>query len=129
MLKILLVEDDLHIQNLAKGKLLSGGYEVVVFGDGTGVLKYVEANHVDLIILDLNLPIIGGKELLLGLRRSEASADVPVIILTIKGLEKDVTELLSLGANDFMRKPFSPNELVARVKTLLRQSRVKHPRT
>jgi DNA-binding response OmpR family regulator len=127
MQKVLLVEDDLHIQNLAKSKLSSAGYEAVVFGDGTGVLKYVEANHVDLIILDLNLPIIGGKELLLALRRSEVSANVPVIILTIKGLEKDVTELLSLGANDYMRKPFSPSELVARVKALLRRPQTKHP--
>lgn len=127
MQKILLVEDDLHVQNLAKTKLVSAGYDVVVFGDGTGVVKYVEANHIDLIILDLNLPIIGGKELLLALRRSEASADVPVIILTIKGLEKDVTELLSLGANDYVRKPFSPNELAARVKSLLRRSETKHP--
>lgn len=123
MTRILVIEDDAHTQKIIKTKLYAAGYEVAIIGDGSGVLEYLTNNQVDLVILDLLLPLASGKELLITLRENVSTKYIPVIILTIKGLEKDVTELLSLGADDYVRKPFSPAELVARVQNLLRKPR------
>lgn len=104
-------------------KLSAAGYDVSVNHDGAGVPEYLASHHVDLVILDLILPKSSGKEILIALRQNALTRDLPVIILTIKGLEKDVTELLSLGADDYVRKPFSPRVLIARVQNLLSESR------
>jgi len=121
---ILVVEDEPTTKALIQYKLKNSGYEVHSVSDGTEGLAYLEHQVPDLIILDLMMPVMSGKEFLLELRRREVHGDIPVIILTAKTMEKDVLEGLALGADDFVKKPFSPPELLARVKTLLaRRSR------
>jgi DNA-binding response OmpR family regulator len=85
--------------------------------DGTEALEYVSKNDVDLIVLDLMMPFMSGNEFLVLLRR--AGNQVPVIVLTARTLEKDIVEALSVGADDYVKKPFSPSELIARVRSLL----------
>ena len=116
---ILVVEDEPTTKALIQYKLKNSGYAVHSVSDGTEGLAYLEHEVPDLIILDLMMPVMSGKEFLIELRRKEENNDIPVIILTAKTMEKDVLEGLSLGADDFVKKPFSPSELLARVKTQL----------
>jgi two-component system, OmpR family, alkaline phosphatase synthesis response regulator PhoP len=117
--KILVIEDESTTKALIQYKLQNSGYEVFCVSDGTEGLSFLENTVPDLIILDLMMPLMSGKEFLLHLRRNERLPHIPVIILTAKTLERDVVEGLSLGADDFVKKPFSPSELVARVRAHL----------
>lgn len=118
MAKILVVDDELSITNLVSAYLKPEGYEVVVASDGNSGLKSARAFRPDLIILDVMLPGIDGIELLSRLRRE---SDVYVIMLTAKTEETDTIVGLSMGADDYVTKPFSPRELVARVKAAMRR--------
>lgn len=115
--KILVVEDEATTKALIQYKLRNSGFETATVEDGTEALEYLSKNDVDLIILDLMMPFMSGNEFLVELRRS--GSRVPVIVLTAKTLEKDIVEALSLGADDYVKKPFSPSELIARVRSLL----------
>ncbi|MFN8400310.1 MAG: response regulator transcription factor [Anaerolineales bacterium] len=118
MNKILVIDDEPSITNLVSAYLKPEGYEVFTAADGNAGLKAARAFKPDLIILDLMLPGIDGIELLSRLRRE---SDVYVIMLTARTDETDKIVGLSVGADDYVTKPFSPRELVARVKAALRR--------
>ncbi|MDQ7028181.1 MAG: response regulator transcription factor [Anaerolineae bacterium] len=116
--KILIVEDDVKTANLLRLYLRQAGYKVEVANDGYTGLDLSRSMQPDLIVLDLMLPNLGGLDIC-RLLRLESS--VPIIILTAKATEEDVLRGLALGADDYIAKPFSPREVVARVKTVLRR--------
>lgn len=118
MTKILVIDDEPSITKLVSAYLKPEGYEVFVASDGIAGLKAARAFKPDLIILDIMLPGMDGIELLSRLRRE---SDVYVIMLTAKTEETDKVVGLSIGADDYVTKPFSPRELVARVKAALRR--------
>ena len=118
MTKILVIDDEPSIINLVSAYLKPEGYEVYTAADGNAGLKAARAFKPDLIILDLMLPGIDGIELLTRLRRE---SDVYVIMLTARTDETDKIVGLSVGADDYVTKPFSPRELTARVKAALRR--------
>jgi two-component system, OmpR family, alkaline phosphatase synthesis response regulator PhoP len=118
MVKILVIDDEPSIVNLVAAYLKPEGYEVLTAMDGLSGLKAARAFKPELIILDLMLPGIDGIELLSRLRRE---SEVYVILLTAKTEETDKIVGLSVGADDYVTKPFSPRELTARVKAALRR--------
>ncbi len=118
MTKILVVDDEPSIVNLVKAYLKPEGYEVYTAADGPAGLKAARSFKPDLVILDLMLPGMDGLEVLTQLRRE---SDVYVILLTAKTEETDKVVGLSVGADDYVTKPFSPRELTARVKSAIRR--------
>ena len=118
MTKILVIDDEPSIVNLVQAYLKPEGYEVFTATDGPSGLKAVRAFKPDLIVLDVMLPGMDGLELLSRLRRE---SQVYVILLTARTEETDKIVGLSVGADDYMTKPFSPRELTARVKAALRR--------
>lgn len=118
MAKILVIDDEPSITKLVSAYLKPEGYEVLVAADGPAGLKAARVFKPDLILLDVMLPGMDGIELLSRLRRE---SDVYVIMLTAKTEETDKIVGLSVGADDYVTKPFSPRELVARVKAALRR--------
>jgi len=118
MTKILVVDDEPSITNLVSAYLKPEGYEVFTAIDGPSGLKAARAFKPDLVILDIMLPGMDGIELLSRLRRE---SEVYVILLTAKTEETDKVVGLSIGADDYVTKPFSPRELTARVKSALRR--------
>jgi two-component system alkaline phosphatase synthesis response regulator PhoP len=118
MIKILVIDDEPSIVNLISAYLKPEGYEVFTAADGHSGLKAARAFKPDLVILDIMLPGMDGIELLSRLRRE---SEVYVILLTAKTEETDKVVGLSVGADDYVTKPFSPRELVARVKAAMRR--------
>jgi len=118
MAKILVVDDEPSIVNLISAYLKQEGYEVFTAAEGNAALKAARAFKPDLIVLDLMLPGLDGLEILTRLRRE---SDVYIILLTAKTEETDRVIGLSMGADDYVTKPFSPRELVARIKAALRR--------
>lgn len=118
MPKILIVDDEPSILNLVVSYLKAEKYEVFTATDGLSALKAVKAYQPDVVILDIMLPGLDGLEVLSRLRRE---SDVYVILLTARTEETDKIVGLSVGADDYVTKPFSPRELVARVKAALRR--------
>jgi DNA-binding response OmpR family regulator len=110
--KILIIEDDISISELQRDYLEVNGFIVEICGDGRKGLKYIEENVYDLIILDIMLPSLDGFEIL---RRVRDVKDIPVLLVSAKKEEVDKIRGLGLGADDYITKPFSPGELVARV--------------
>jgi len=119
MRKILIVEDEQRIVQLARDYLERAGYAVEAAADGTTAVPAARSSRPDLIVLDLGLPGRDGLDVLRLLRRE---SNTPVIILTARGEETDKLVGLELGADDYMVKPFSPKELVARVRAVLRRA-------
>ncbi len=117
---ILVVDDEPQIARLAQDYLVRDGFRVVVAGDGATALAQARHDPPDLVVLDLNLPGMDGLEVCRALRRT---SDVPVIMLTARAEEADRLIGLELGADDYIVKPFSPRELVARVRAVLRRAR------
>lgn len=122
MAKILVVDDELSIRELVKFNLEKAGFEVECSEDGLKALERIKENPPDLLVLDLMLPGMDGLEICRKIRQMEKTRFLPVMILTAKGGEIDRVVGLELGADDYLTKPFSPRELVARVKTILRRS-------
>lgn len=118
-LRILVVDDEPNIREVVELYLQREGYQVEVAGDGAAALQAIERRTPDLIVLDLMLPAINGLQITRMLR--EGSYNIPIIMLTAKGEETDRVTGLELGADDYVTKPFSPKELVARVKAVLRR--------
>jgi len=116
---ILVAEDQRTISNLIEYKLKNSGYNVIVVGDGLSALKKVKTLKPDLILLDVMMPLMTGFEVLAALKKEKATQDIPVIVLTAQNREDDVLRGLELGADDYILKPFSPSEVVARIKTAL----------
>ncbi|MDP4158957.1 MAG: response regulator transcription factor [Bacillota bacterium] len=122
--KILIIEDDSSIAELQKDYLEVADFEVSVCADGSEGIKTLQENDVDLLILDIMLPGIDGLEIL---RSMKEDKDIPVLLVSAKKEEIDKIKGLSLGADDYITKPFSPGELVARVKAHLENyERLKH---
>ena len=117
---ILVVDDDTEIRNLLHEYLQKQGYRVTAVADGKGLRSAVAVSHPDLIILDLMLP---GEDGLTLCRELRAKSEIPIIMLTARGDETDRIVGLELGADDYVAKPFSPRELLARIKSVLRRAR------
>ena len=120
--KILLIEDEINISNFVKTILVTNGYQVVEVQNGKmGHLLFC-SHCPNLIILDLGLPDIDGMDFIKMLRKE---SDIPIIVLSARSNETDKVEALDLGANDYVTKPFGTEELLARVRAALRNSRIK----
>ena len=120
--KILVVEDEPDIRKLVHYNLTQERFKVVEAEDGEKALRAIQRERPDLIILDLMLPGVSGLELCRTLRERAETARLPILMLTAKAGEADRVVGLEMGADDYLTKPFSPRELVARVKALLRRS-------
>jgi len=118
--KILVVDDEPDAVELVEFNLKANGYDVVTATDGEEALEKARANIPDLIVLDLMLPEVDGTEVCKILRRDQRTQAIPIIMLTAKAAEIDRVLGLELGADDYVTKPFSPRELILRVKKLLR---------
>jgi two-component system alkaline phosphatase synthesis response regulator PhoP len=116
--RVLVVDDDVKTVELVKLYLNRDGYRVLTAYDGTEALRLAREGHPDLIVLDLMLPGIDGLEICRTLR---GESDVPIIMLTAKTTDQDKLIGLDLGADDYVTKPFSPRELAARVRVVLRR--------
>ena len=116
--KVLIVEDEKDILHLVKMYLDKAGFRTLIADNGAEALRQARSGHPDLVILDLMLPEIDGLEVCKKLRVSPETSRLPIIMLTAKSEESDTVVGLELGADDYVTKPFSPRELVARVKAL-----------
>jgi phosphate regulon transcriptional regulator PhoB len=121
MSKILIVDDEKDIVELISYNLAKEGFTVVKAFDGEAALKNVKTQNPDLIILDLMLPKMNGLDVCREIRRNPGTAGLPIIMLTAKGEEIDKIIGLEVGADDYITKPFSVKELIARVRTILRR--------
>lgn len=119
-MKILIVDDETNILEIVEAYLITHNYQVFRAMDGEEALRKAETIVPDLIVLDLMLPDISGLEVCQKIREF---SNVPIIMLTAKTAEQDILKGLQLGADDYVTKPFSPKELVARVETVLRRAR------
>lgn len=122
--KILVVDDETYIVELVKFNLEKEGYKVVVAYDGVSALQSVKSELPDLIILDIMLPKMDGLEVCRTLKQNPEFNSIPIIMLTAKGEEFDTVLGLEMGADDYIKKPFSPREMVARVKARLRALKI-----
>jgi DNA-binding response OmpR family regulator len=122
--RVLVVEDEQDIADLVKHALeRDGGIDVEVVGSGETAVKLASEQVPDLMVLDLNLPVISGLEVCRLLRARNATKDMPIIMLTARGSESDRVVGLETGADDYITKPFSLRELTARVRAVLRRGR------
>lgn len=118
-MKALIVDDDLALADVISFTLRRAGFEVSMANDGLAALERWESDKPDCIILDLNLPKLNGLQVL---KRIRAQSDVPVVILSVRADDDDVVTGLEDGADDYIVKPFSPRQLVARIESVLRRS-------
>ncbi|WP_313569197.1 response regulator transcription factor [Acetoanaerobium noterae] len=116
--KILLVDDEINLLNVVKDYLTLESYEVYVADNGKRAMELFKEIQPDFIILDLMLPDISGEEIC---KRIRSKSDVPILMLTAKNSEEDRVSGLYIGADDYLTKPFSPRELVGRVRAILRR--------
>ncbi len=122
--KILVVDDETHIVELVKFNLEKEGYRVIVAYDGQSALEKVRDVIPDLILLDIMLPKMDGLEVCRAIKQVPQYNTIPIIMLTAKGEEIDTVLGLEMGADDYIKKPFSPREMVARVKARLRALKI-----
>ena len=120
--RVLAVEDELHILELIRYNLEQSGFHVEVAQNGEKAMRMLMENSYDMLLLDLMLPGIGGMEICRRVRSEAKTRRMPIIMLTAKGGEADKIGGLDMGADDYMTKPFSINELKARINSLLRRS-------
>ncbi len=123
--KILIVDDEKDIVRMLNYNLKKEGYRTIEAYDGEDALDLAAREHPDLIILDLMLPGVDGLEVCKQLKKESKTATIPIIMLTAKTQETDKVVGLELGADDYVSKPFSPKELIARIKAVLRRGREK----
>jgi DNA-binding response OmpR family regulator len=118
MTKVLVVEDDLALSDVIAFTLRRANYDVLIAADGLTALESFELHAPDLILLDLNLPKLDG----LGVcRKIRSTSQVPIIILSVRAGDEEVVRGLELGADDYIVKPFSPTQLVARIRAVMRR--------
>jgi DNA-binding response OmpR family regulator len=116
---VLVVDDEPKIIRFVRAELEAAGYEVHAASDGATALEMIQAKQPDLLVLDIIMPGMDGFEVL---KRSRETSSVPVILLTARGSDADKVRGLDLGADDYLTKPFSPDELSARIRAVLRRS-------
>jgi DNA-binding response OmpR family regulator len=122
MTRILVVEDDRDIAELVDRYLQKAGFSIELLSSGRDALKAIADRTPDLLILDLMLPHVDGLEICRSVRSDPRTAAIPIIMLTARAEESERIVGLEIGADDYVAKPFSPNELVARVRALLRRT-------
>ena len=120
--RILVVDDEPDILNLLEYNLKRAGFQAILAKDGPEAIEAAKAHRPDLVLLDIMLPDMEGTEVLRRLKAVEATASIPVIMLTAKGEEVDKIVGFELGAEDYITKPFSPRELILRVKAVLKRT-------
>ena len=120
---VLVIEDEKEIQELLRYNLERAGFRVAVAGDGDTGLELLFASRPDALVLDLMLPGASGLDVLREVRDEPATSDLPVVVLTARSSEMDKLVGFERGADDYLTKPFSPKELVARLRALLRRAR------
>lgn len=120
--RILVVDDEEHIRELIKFNLEKSGYKVISCGDGTEALNFTRTEKPDLVLLDVMLPGIDGYDVCKEIRKDNNISNIPIIMITAKSEELDKILGLELGADDYITKPFSIRELLARVKAVLRRT-------
>jgi two-component system phosphate regulon response regulator PhoB len=120
---ILIVEDEAPLVELLRYNLERAGYRVSAAGDGEAAMRAIDEDRPDLVLLDWMLPLMSGIEVCRQLRRAPGTANIPIIVLTARGEEHDRVRGLDAGADDYVSKPFSPAELIARVRAVLRRIR------
>ena len=120
--RILVVEDEPDISALVAYQLAHAGFQVRTASTGREALRALDTETPDLVVLDLMLPEVSGTEILRAMRAGKETRDVPVIVLKARGDEEDRLRGFELGADDYVSKPFSPKELVLRVKAVLRRA-------
>ena len=120
--KILIVDDEEDVRDMLHFSLSSMGYDVLDAEDGMKALQIFRDAHPQIVLTDIKMPSMDGIELLKRLRESEQHAKTPILMLTSLGREEDIVRAFNLGASDYLTKPFSPVELLARVQRLLRRS-------
>ena len=120
MKTILIADDEPLLRDLLQVKLGQRGYRTFVASDGREALARYKAEAPDAVVLDMMMPVHDGMEVLRRIRSSQADRTTPVIMLTAKRAEKDIVSALELGANDYLVKPFMPEELFARLARLLK---------
>jgi DNA-binding response OmpR family regulator len=116
---IVVAEDDEDIRTLVEFRLRSAGYRPVATSDGADALDLIREHRPALAILDVMMPHMTGVEITRALRADDATRDIPVILLTARVQEADETAGFEAGADDYIRKPFSPNALISRVQAIL----------
>ncbi|MBP1698395.1 MAG: two component transcriptional regulator, winged helix family [Deltaproteobacteria bacterium] len=119
---IAVVDDEQDILELVSLHLKKNHFGVREFSDGSSFIKYLNSEKPDLVVLDLMLPDADGFEICKYMKRKKNLSHIPIVMLTAKSEETDTILGLELGADDYIRKPFSPNELMARIKTVLRRN-------
>lgn len=119
---ILVIEDESDIRELIEHHLRREGYGVIAVATGEAGLEAVQSHHPRLVLLDLMLPGLDGFEVCKRLKNSDATREVPIIMLTARSEEADIVSGLEIGADDYIRKPFSIKELIARIRSRLRRA-------
>ncbi len=122
---ILVAEDQPHIRALIEFKLKNNGYRVVAVEDGEAALIKAKEMIPDMILLDVMMPMMTGFEVLAALKKIPETMNIPVLLVTAQSNENEVLKGLEMGAEDYITKPFSPNELAARIKTVLMRQKKK----
>lgn len=122
-LQILVVEDESALVEILRYNLEKEGFSVLAAGDGEAALEAISDHKPDLLILDWMLPHVSGLEICRQLRRRPETRELPIIMLTARGEESDRVRGLEVGADDYVAKPFSPSELIARVRAVLRRAK------
>src|SRR5262252_7484807 len=122
MKRVFIIEDDRDIVELVRYNLANEGFQVTAAHDGAIGLATLKKTPPDLLLLDLMLPKLSGLEICREIRRDEGLNRLPILMLTARGEEADRVVGLEMGADDYVTKPFSPRELIARVKALLRRT-------
>lgn len=122
---VLVAEDQPHIRALIEFKLKNNGYRVIAVEDGEAALQKAKELIPDLILLDVMMPLMTGFEVLAALKDIPETKHIPVLLVTAQSSETEVLKGLEMGAEDYITKPFSPNELAARVKTVLMRQKKK----
>lgn len=125
-MKVLIVDDDRTLADVIAFTFKREGFEVILAEDGELAYQKWETEHPDLIILDVNIPKEDGFSIC---KRIREQSDTPIILLTVRSDEEDILGGFQLGADDYITKPFSPRQLMARVRAVLRRSKKKNPTT
>ena len=123
MQTILVCDDDELLVELLSYRLAGRGYQVLIASDGGTAVAEAEERQPDAIVLDMMMPVLDGQQVLRRLRADAATANIPVIMLTARRQERDIVDTLQLGADDYLVKPFIPEELMSRLARVLAMPR------